>query len=145
MTFIEQASTAIRAAGGRFTPQRQLILELLEHIEGHLDADRLYLLAHEQDSTISLATVYRTLSVLRDAHLIDQRYFSPRHEKSYYEPANAAEHYHFTCRGCGRVIEFDTPLVQALKEDVEGRLGVSLKHMCMCFEGLCAECQKIAQ
>jgi Fe2+ or Zn2+ uptake regulation protein len=127
------------------TPQRQLILELLEHTDGHLDADRLYALAHAQDSTISLATVYRTLNVLRNANLIDQRYFSPRHEKSYYEPANTAEHYHFSCRHCGRVIEFDTPFVQALKEDVEERLGVSLKHMCMCFEGLCAECQEKKQ
>lgn len=141
MTFVDEASAAIRAAGGRFTPQRRLILDLLEHTRDHVDAERLYQLAHEQDSTISLATVYRTLNVLHNANLIDQRYFSPRHDKTYYEPAHAAEHYHFTCRGCGKVIEFDTPLVQALRQDIEDNLGVSLDHICMCFEGLCADCQ----
>ncbi len=141
-TFLEEASAAIRSTGGRFTPQRKLILDLLEHTDGHLDAERLYLLAHQQDSTISLATVYRTLNVLREANLIDQRYFSPRHEKTYYEPAHSAEHYHFTCRNCGRVIEFETPLVGAMKVGIEQQLNVSLAHVCMCFEGLCSDCRR---
>jgi Fe2+ or Zn2+ uptake regulation protein len=145
MSFVEEASDAIRAAGGRLTTQRRLILDLLERTEGHLDAERLYLLAHHEDAMVSLATIYRTLNVLRDANLIDQRYFSSRHDKTYYEPANTSEHYHFTCRNCGSVIEFDTPLVVILKQDIEKQLNVSLSHSCMCFEGLCADCGEMQE
>ncbi len=141
MPFIEQASEAIRETGGRFTQQRRLIVELLEGAEGHLDAERLYQLAHARDETVSLATVYRTLNVLEGAGLIDQRYLSHSHERKVYEPVGASEHYHFTCTGCGRVIEFETQRVQRLKEALEVGLGVRVEHACLCLEGLCYACR----
>lgn len=140
MDFTEQASQAIRAAGGRFTPQRRLIVELLADSTGHLDADGLHWLAHQRDQSISLATVYRTLNTLEQAGLVAQRYFSPGHEKKYYEPLTAHEHYHFTCRACGQVVEFDAPLVETIRQEVAARLGILVDHACMCLEGLCQSC-----
>ena len=145
MSFVEEASTAIREAGGRFTSQRQLIVELLETTEGHLDAEGLYHLAYERDTSVSLATVYRTLNVLKDAGLIDQRYFAREHGREYYEPVSAHEHYHFTCKSCKRVIEFESGLVDEIKRTLEARLGVSVTHACVCFEGLCQTCRAKAE
>lgn len=140
MSFVEEASGAIRESGGRFTAQRRLIVELLAESTGHLDADRLYHLAHQRDTSVSLATVYRTLNVLEDAGLIDQRYFSPDHERKYYEPATAEEHYHFTCRVCRRVIEFESDFVDAIRRQLAEEIGVRVDHACVCLEGLCHDC-----
>jgi Fur family ferric uptake transcriptional regulator len=141
MSFVEQASAAIRAAGGRFTPQRRLIIELLEQTEAHLSAERLYEQAQQRDASISPATVYRTLHVLQTAGLIDGRFTSRHHTQIEYEPVHAGEHYHFVCRRCHRVLEFETEWVQEIRRRLEDRFQVIVDHACVCFEGLCAQCQ----
>ena len=145
MSFVEEASAAIRESGGRFTSQRRLIVELLENVEEHLDAEGLYHLAYDRDTSVSLATVYRTLNVLKDAGLIEQRYFAREHGREYYEPVAAQEHYHFTCQRCKQIIEFESELVNEIRQVLEGTVGVSVKHACVCFEGLCETCKAASQ
>ena len=141
MSFLEQASKAIREAGGRMTAQRRLIIELLAESDSHLDAEAVYHIAHERDAQISMATVYRTLNALEDAGLLQQRYLSRDHERKYYEPLHAESEYHFTCRICKRVIPFQSQLIQNLKAKLEVELGVSVMNACICFDGLCPECR----
>ena len=52
--------------GIRMTSQRQIILEVIEGSEDHPDVDQLYQRAIEQDRTISIATVYRTVKLLQE-------------------------------------------------------------------------------
>ena len=61
--------------GIRMTSQRQIILEVIEGSEDHPDVDQLYQRAVEQDRTISIATVYRTVKLLREAAVIDRLEF----------------------------------------------------------------------
>lgn len=141
MSLVEKASGAIRQAGGRLTSQRQLIVELLEKAERHLDADELYQLAHEQDPSISLTTVYRTVNFLAESKLIDEVYLSREHTRKYYEPVTDSEHYHFICRECHQVIEFESQFVDEIRHDLETRLGVRVDNICICVEGVCPSCQ----
>ena len=107
---IEQAQKVFQHSGMRLTPQRRTILEVLDESETHLDAEALYHQAKTRDHNISLATVYRTLAALRQLGLIQQRHLTPDDQRGYYEIADQ-QHYHFTCLRCGRVIEFETPLI----------------------------------
>lgn len=141
MSFVKDASEAIRESGGRFTSQRRTIVELLEGAEEHLDAEGLFRMAHEHDASVSLATVYRTLNVLQEAGLIEQRYFAREHGREYYEPVSAHEHYHFTCQECEQIIEFEAEEVNRIRQALEGTIGVSVKHACVCFEGICQDCK----
>ena len=141
MPFREEAQEAIRASGGRMTPQRQLIIDLLEKARGHLDAEALYQRANERDPNISLATVYRALHTLQAAGLVREQYLSSDHERKHYEPVHKDEGHHFTCRSCGRVLHFRTTLIQALKQQIENDLGAQVLHACLCFEGVCADCR----
>ena len=144
MSFIGEADGAIRTAGGRMTPQRELIIQLLDGASKHLDAEDLYRLAHDQDEKISLATVYRTLNLLKKAGLVDQRYFSRDHGREYYEPVGASEHYHFTCTVCSKVFEFETARVHRISSELGHKFGMQIKHACVCFEGICESCQAIS-
>lgn len=130
----------LRAAGQRITAQRSLILKLLDASEGHLDAETLHERARQEMPDINLSTVYRTLAVLKEAGLVEQRYFARDHSREYFEPSTAVEHYHFTCLGCGRVVEFDTPLIAKVRTDLQTQHSVQIRHACICFEGVCAVC-----
>ncbi len=141
MNFLDAATEAIRDAGGRFTNQRRIVVELMAGSEDHFDAEELYHRAHAQDESISLATVYRTLHALEDAGLIDQHYLTRDHDRKVYEPAGEAEHYHFTCRQCHRVIEFQADEIDLLRQGLESAYGVRVDRVCMCLDGLCAECR----
>ena len=141
MSFLEEASEAIRKAGGRMTAQRQLIIDLLGTSAEHLDAEGLYRLAHRQDEGVSLATVYRTLNTLEEAGLVQQHYLSYDHDRKFYEPLDVGEHYHFTCRNCHKVIEFRSELVDDMKKKLETELGIEVQHACLCFDGLCPDCR----
>lgn len=139
MSFVERASEAIHAAGGRMTPQRQTIIELLGSAAERLDAEALYTLARQQDQSINLATVYRTLNTLEAAGLIREQYISPEHARKYF--TLATETYHFTCRRCHRVIAFSSDVLDDLKQRLKTDLHITAFNVCMCVDGLCADCQ----
>ena len=54
------------------TKQRQLLLDIIREAEGHIDAKELFRLAVNRDSSISPATVYRSLKFFKQLGLIDE-------------------------------------------------------------------------
>lgn len=125
--------------GLRATRQRQLVLHILEESDGHLDAEGIWTRGKDYDPELSLATVYRTLNLLKEIDLVSQRYFSRDHKKEYYEPRKE-EHYHFTCLGCGEVIEVHTNRIHQARQEMAGEMGLEFTHACVCFEGYCPSC-----
>lgn len=130
---------ALRAAGRRLTPQRQLIVRVLEESHGHLDADALYDRVKARDPEISLATVYRTLAVLREIGLVEEHRLGQDH--GHYEAVRQEPHYHFTCLHCGQVIEFDTPLVAQVEQELYERKGMRVSSTHLHIAGICAQCR----
>ena len=61
--------------GIRMTSQRQIIVGVIESSEDHPDVDQLYSRAVEEDHTISIATIYRTVKLLEEAGVIDRLEF----------------------------------------------------------------------
>jgi Fe2+ or Zn2+ uptake regulation protein len=128
-----------RAAGRRLTSQRRLILEVLESSSGHLDAEALHDRVKRHDPSISLATVYRTLGALQEMGLVEHHHLGEEH--GHYEAVQDSPHYHFTCLGCGQVIEFDTPLVVQIEQELREREGVRVVSAHLDLSGYCARCQ----
>ena len=135
-----QLKSLLHASGRRMTPQRALVLSVLRESGGHLDAKRIWRLAREHDRRLNLATIYRTLDVLKEIGLVDQRYFARDHKREIYELAQKPEHYHFSCLGCGQVIEFETTHMLHVGRELVEQYGLHLTNACVCFEGFCAEC-----
>ena len=61
--------------GIRMTSQRQIIIGVIGDSEDHPDVDELYRRSVEQDNTISIATVYRTVKLLEEAGVIERLEF----------------------------------------------------------------------
>lgn len=139
---VRRAEDRLKAAGKYLTQQRRLILEIIEDSDEHLDAEAIYLHGKPQDPTLSLSTVYRTLGLLKELDLVEQRYFARDHQREHFEAKGSPEHYHFTCLGCNQIVEFETHLIAEIRETLERELDLDITHACVCFEGLCTDCRK---
>jgi len=124
--------------GQRVTSQRRLLLDLVRHSEGHLDADELYRLAKEREPRLSLSTVYRSLSLFKELGLVEERHFAEEHH--HYEVKRKTEHHHLICLGCGKVIEFECPFAGEMKRDASNKTGFHILGVEVSMEGYCKRC-----
>ena len=124
--------------GRPFTSQRRLLLELLQEADGHVDAKELYRRASTRDESISPATVYRNLNLFKGLGLIDEIRLDKL--RCYYEIKQTPEHQHLICQGCGKVIEFKSPLVKKLIDTVKNKYGFKIAKVEIYIEGCCQEC-----
>lgn len=139
---LHKLTRSLHDSGRRLTPQRALILSIIEGTSEHLDAAQILELAQRANPNLNLATVYRTLTVLKEMGLVQQRYFARDHKREYYEASTKREHYHFTCLECGRIVEVQTPRLMQARQELAQQLGLVFTHTCVCFEGYCAECAR---
>jgi Fe2+ or Zn2+ uptake regulation protein len=138
-----QAAEALRASGGRMTAQRRAILETLQDLGGHPTADQVYAAARERDQAIHPTTVYRTLGWLADAGLVNPRHLEARGDRcEHFDPALPAEHHHFVCTHCGRVIEFRSRQIEELKAQFAQQHHVSIERAFLSMHGLCEQCRE---
>jgi Fur family ferric uptake transcriptional regulator len=135
----DEALEILRAEGKRITAQRALLLEVIRESHGHLDADQIYQQARTKDPRISLSTVYRNLNMLKDLGLISELHLDEEHH--HYEIREDIEHYHLICSGCGRVIEFESPLVARLFAEVQKSHDFLIELAHIDLVGLCKDCR----
>jgi len=122
-----------------FTSQRRLLLELLQEADRHIDAKELYRRASARDQSISPATIYRSLNLFKQLGLIDERRLGK--VCCYYEIKHSPEHQYLVCQGCGKVIEFESPLVLQLMDAVRKQYGFKTAKVELYLEGRCRECE----
>jgi Fe2+ or Zn2+ uptake regulation protein len=130
---------ALRDSGKRLTRQRQLVLEVLTESEQHLDAEGVHDQAKARDPNISLATVYRTLSLLKEVGLVEEHRLGEDH--AHFEAVPEEPHYHFTCVRCGCVIEFDAPQVTQVVRRLSEEEGLQINQVHLLLRGICDRCQ----
>ena len=112
------------------TNQRRLLLKLLQSAGGHIDAKELYRQASEKDSSISIATVYRSLTLFKRLGLVQERRLSK--VRCYYEIKHSDDHQHIICRGCGRVIEFQNPMLEKIIKSILHDNGFNVTEASLC-------------
>jgi len=131
----------IQAAGLRRTGQRDLILEIFLSTEEHLTSEDLHNLVHKKDPTVGLTTVYRTLKLFTEAGLAREVGFGDG--KTYYEHHYNHEHHdHMICTECGKVIEFFSPDIEALQDQMASNFGFRPTHHSLRMWGVCSDCQQ---
>ena len=109
--------------GFKLTNQRELVISILESSEDHPDVDELFTRALEQDKSVSIATVYRTVKLLEDANFIEKLEFGDGRAR--YEETGQ-HHEHLIDVETGEVIEFIDHELEELKEKIANRMGYKL-------------------
>jgi len=129
----------LRAEGGRITPQRRLIVSILQKQDRHLSAEEIFMLARRQHSRLSLATVYRTLNRLKESGLLRELRLTD--DRCRYELKQDEGHQHIVCLGCGKVIEFTCNHYQDVHEKLAKQYNFKITSARVKLLGYCADCQ----
>lgn len=120
MTNLEQRCAE---AGLKMTGQRKTILKVLDESEDHPSVESVYERAKTQDSSISMATVYRTLNLLDEMDMVVRHEFKENFAR--YE-LNMAHHHHMIDLDTGDVVEFQNEEIEKMKENIARQLGYEL-------------------
>lgn len=110
--------------GLRMTDQRRTIARVLSDAEDHPDAEELHRRANALDSSISLATVYRTVKLFEESNIIERHDF--RDGRSRFEEVPEEHHDHLIDVRTGDVIEFQNEEIERLQEFIAKELGYKL-------------------
>jgi Fur family transcriptional regulator, ferric uptake regulator len=110
--------------GMRMTGQRRVIAQVLETSSDHPDVEELHRRAVKIDSNISISTVYRTVHLFEENHIIERHAF--RDGRARYEAMPLTHHDHLIDLKSGKVIEFTDPRIEALQEEICRELGFKL-------------------
>jgi Fur family transcriptional regulator, ferric uptake regulator len=138
----EGIKASLKQRGVRLTRQRQILLELIDKSGQHLDAEKLYHLAKEQDPKLNRVTVYRTLKMLKQGGLVDELdLMHVEGDQHYYETRMKQEHAHVICLRCGKVEEFFGEPLQKLRKQVEAHFGFQVVLARTEVGGYCSHCQ----
>ena len=102
-----------------------------------------YFRQRKTNPEIGLATIYRTVQVLVDLHLIDKISFDDDVARYELRSSNAKHHHHHAiCLGCGEVFSFEDDLLENLEAAVEERLGFAVVDHEVKLYGYCRDCRE---
>ena len=124
----------------KITRQRRAVLKAFTECENHVSAEELYNMVSLAESKIGLATVYRTLALLTESGLASELDFGDG-QKRYEHRYMHSHHDHMICTECGKIIEFNHPLIEKFQEKVAADNKFIITSHKLDLLGLCNECQ----
>jgi len=122
----EKMTAALRKAGIRVTRQRIALLGVLADADDHPDAVGLLERTKLVEPSVSLATVYRTLTVLEEEGVVQRHAFQGGGAR--FETAHEEHHDHILDVDTGEVIEFQSDKIEQLQEEIARELGYEVVH-----------------
>ena len=125
----------LKEAGLKVKHSRCKILEIFQSSpDEHYTADKLKDMLADSGETIGLATIYRVLTQLEMADLIQKNNFDDN--QSAYE-IKKSHHDHLICTKCGNIIEFVNSDLENLQERISKEYNFSLESHVMTLFGSC--------
>lgn len=141
---IEKIKQQLQAQAFKLTPQREATVRvLLENEEDHLSAEEVFMLVKDKFPEIGLATVYRTLELLSELHVVEKMNFGDgvarydlRNDRAHHH------HHHLICVQCGSVNEIMEDFLIPLEERLEKELQFTVIDHRLDFHGICHKCKE---
>lgn len=134
---------ALRKRGLRLTPQRTAILSALVHHTGHPTVDELHRLILRDFPSTSLATVYKTIALLKEhGEVLELASAEPG---SRYDGRRPRPHPHLICTRCAAVMDPDDSADATLRQVLETlsrHSGFRIDSFRMDIYGLCPACRQ---
>jgi len=141
--YVNASNEMLRKRGYRLTPQRFMILSVIQEAEKHLTIDQIAERVQKQNPYVSLSTIYRTLELLRELGLVRENHLSG--EQPYYEAAEGKDHHHLVCRNCRTIIHLDHKLLGTLNEQLQEQYQFHNVTLDLVAAGYCESCWKKLQ
>lgn len=122
------------------TQQREAIVREFVSSKEHVSIDELLRRVRNDHPNVGYATVYRTLRLLKQIGVADERHFGDG--KTLFEPITDDHHDHLICQRCHKIVEFENEEIEALQADVAKTHGFKMTGHKMEIYGVCPSCQR---
>jgi Fur family transcriptional regulator, peroxide stress response regulator len=122
----------------RMTPQRVELVRLIAASEGHPSAAQLYARIKNQFPTMSQATVYKTLILLKEMNqVLEIDLGDDRH----YDGNRPDPHPHLICLQCNKIADGEMEIDLSSIKKMEGTSGYQIIRSQITFFGFCPDCR----
>ncbi len=138
-TRFDELLSALKERDYRLTPQRVELVRLIAVSEGHPSAAQLYKKIKARFPTMSYATVYKTLALLKEMGQvleIDLR------DDSHYDGNRPHPHPHLICMNCNKIVDGNLEIDHAAVRRLEKTSGYKIIRPQLAFYGLCPDCKE---
>jgi Fur family peroxide stress response transcriptional regulator len=134
-----QMLAKLKARDFRITPQRLAVIRILAASDGHPSVETIYEKVKRSFPTTSLATIYKTVSLLKEIDEVLELGFADG--SSRYDGSRPYPHPHVICTRCRKIIDPDLSSLQDLTREVTAETGFQITTHRLDFFGICRECQ----
>jgi len=124
----------------KITKQRRIVLKIFLECKNHVSVEELYNIVLKTEPKIGLATVYRTLALLTKSGLALEMDFGDG-QKRYESSFRSLHHDHMVCTECGKILEFNHPLIEKYQEEVAKQKNFKITSHKLDLFGLCQDCK----
>jgi Fur family peroxide stress response transcriptional regulator len=129
----------VRQRGGRLTPQRVAILRMLAVSEGHPSVEQIYDQIKDDFSTTSLATIYKTVTLLKEMGEVLELGFADRGSR--YDGHRPSPHPHLVCTQCGAIQDLEVPGLDEMLATVSQQVEYDVHSHRLDLYGICPKCK----
>ncbi|HQN18558.1 MAG TPA: transcriptional repressor [Syntrophobacteraceae bacterium] len=132
--------TKLRAGGHRITPQRLAILRMLIESRSHPSVEDIFEKVKVNFPTTSLATIYKTIAVMKELGEVLELEFSTGHNR--YDGSKPYPHPHLICVKCKRIVDPQLTSLTDLTQELVSDSGYTILGHRLDFFGICPECRE---
>jgi Fur family peroxide stress response transcriptional regulator len=137
---LRQMLAKVKGRNFRLTPQRLTILSILASSEEHPTVDEIYTEVRKKFPTTSIATVYKTIAMLKELNEVLELGFPDGSNR--YDGNKPYPHPHAICLNCKKILDPEISSVDTLSEEMKQKTGFFVSSHRLDFFGLCLECQR---
>ena len=131
--------TTLKDKGVSLTPRRAKLLEVLVASERHPSASEIHQEVKRLFPGTSLATVYNTIELLKEAGQVLEIEFSGASNR--YDGRRPESHPHLVCLECEKIEDMDAVEVEEQLDAISAATGYNIIRRRTDYYGVCPDCQ----
>ncbi len=139
-TRLDELTAKLKTQGYRLTPQRIAILKILAASTGHPSVEQVHEGVKVDFPTTSLATVYKTVTLLKEMGEILELGFG--NDGNRYDGNKPYPHPHLVCVKCKKIIDPEVVALGELSQQIASTTGFRIVSHRLDFYGICPKCQE---
>ncbi len=128
----------LKESGHKITPQRIAVVKILADSEVHPSVEQIYEQLQDDFPTMSLATVYRTVLLIKSFGEVLELGFPDGSNR--YDANRPYPHPHVICVKCGKIIDPDISSLKDMQQEIADETGFKILTHRLDFFGICKEC-----
>ncbi len=141
--YVEESNELLHKRGYRLTPQRYLVLSVIQDANEHISLDQIAERVQHINPRVSLSTIYRTLELLSELGIVHENHLPGK--PSHYEIPRGNTHHHLVCQRCHSLFHLDDDLLGDLHERLQKQYRFHALSLSLLASGYCDECWQSMQ